>query len=525
MPPSIALRSARVPAVAVAPALGRLRRIPLAMVAAAAAVLALLAVCLPINHDEAQYVAPAVMAARLRPYIDFAYLQTPLQLYLTAPLAGLAQGWSFLALRLANAAMGAGVLALIYAAQRRLGAPRDRALLAAGLLLVAYPFEFAAAAARNDALPALLLAGAMLAGLAALEKQRRTWRLWSLAGLLLGAATSAKVSYVLPLGFVGLFLLWRTWRAGERLSSPIGFGLGGLLGMTPAGIAFLSAPGAFVWSVFTYAEDGATYWYRLIGEGSRLALANRVLEGAFHLAVGPALAVLIGVVLITFGKARERASPQVRYLQVLALAGLAAAFAPSPMQRQYVLPMLPPLFVLWGATDPLARAGPLARRILLALLALGVAVGLGRIGYVLGDAGLWLLKGRAPPALALSQDAHWIGASMRAAGRQGPIVTPSPHAVADSGEAIDARFASGGFPYRSGDLLTDAEQRRLHLASPRTLARFLDEAPPAAIVTGFEPLAGRSHRNIDDDFRAYARARGYRRLVGPDGQVELWIRA
>ena len=526
MPVSIAIRSARNPTVAGAPVRERTQWGTLALaLAAAAVVLALLPVCLPVNHDEAQYVAPALLAGHLRPYADFIYLQTPLQLYLTAPLAALAHGWSFLALRLANAGMALGVLALVYAAQRRRGVPRGRALAAAALLLACYPFQFAAAVARNDALPALLESGAMLAGIAALERERRAWPLWSLAGLLLGAAASAKVSYVLPLGAAGLFLLWRAWRARTGLLPVLSFGLAGLAGLAPAGLALLSAPGPFIWGVFTYAEAGAAFWYRLIGEGHRLALPVRVREGLFHLAVGPALAVLLGVAAAVV--VRERRTPAgvaERWLQVLALAGFLAAFAPSPMQRQYFVPMLAPLFVLWGLSDPVKTLGPMARRGLLALLAIGAAIGIGNAAYVLGKAGLGVLAGRPPPALELMADAHWIGRTLKAAGRQGTITTPSPHAVADSGQPIDPRFASGAFPYRSGDMLGEAELRRLHLVSPSTLARFLDEAPPAAIVTGYEPPSGRIHRNIDDDFRAYAHARAYRRLVSPDGQAELWMR-
>ncbi len=104
------------------------------------------------------------------------------------------------------------------------------------------------------------------------------------------------------------------------------------------------------------------------------------------------------------------------------------------------------------------------------------------------------------------------------------MVTPSPQAVVDSGAPLDVRFATGAFAYRSGDMLPEADLRRLHLASPGALVRLLDEAPPPAMVTGYEPPTGRFHRNVDDDFRAYGRARGYRRLVSPDGRAELWMR-
>ncbi len=490
----------------------------------AALVLAALAISMPVNHDEGQYVAPALLAGRLRPFADFMYLQTPLQLYLTAPLAGLAHGWCFLALRLANAAMAWGVLVLAYAAQRRLGVPRGRALATTALLLLAYPFEFAAAIARNDALPALLEAGALLAAVVAMEPARKAWPFWTLAGLLLGAAASAKLSYVLPLGATGLFLLWSAWRGSASLASLIGCGLGAVAGLLPIALAWLGAPEPFVWGVFTFAEAAAPYWYRLVGQGARLALPARAGEGLFHLAVGPALAVFVGVVAAAVARRGGPVSAAERFLQVLALAGLVAALAPSPMQRQYFLPMLPPLFVLWGLSDPLGTTGAVARKILLALVAIGAAVGIGRAGYVLAGAALGLAQGREPPALALTAEAHWIGRTLAAAGREGPVVTPSPQAVVDSGAPLDVRFATGAFAYRSGDMLAEPELRRLHLASPGALGRLLDEAPPAAMVTGYEPSTGRLHRNLDDDFRAYGRARGYRRLASPDGRAELWIR-
>ena len=493
---------------------------PLLWIAVAALVLAALAISLPVNHDEGQYVGPFALAGHTRPFADFTYLQTPLQLYLTGPLAALTRGWAFLALRLANAAMALGELALIFAIQRRLGTPCGRAMIACGLLLAAYPFEFSSAVARNDALPALLEAAAVLVAVVALERPRSAWRLWSLAGLALGAAASAKVSYALPAGGMGLYLLWSVWRGRASLADIVGFGVGGLAGLIPTAIALLAAPDNFIWGVLTYAGSAASYWHQSIGLSERLALPHRVAEGIFHLAVGPALPMLAGVAMASSGRAsRAEAAPQIRLLQTLAAMGLIAALAPSPMQRQYFAPVLVPLAVLWGALDPLG-----GRRWLKVLTLAGLAVGIARVGYVLGDAALGLAQGRPPPAIAITLEAHWIGRTLAASAASGPIVTPAPQAVLDSGRALDPRFVSGGFAYRSGDMLTDAELRRLHLTSPRTLARDLDAEPPAAIVTGYEPPAGRTHRNIDDDFRAYARARGYRRLVSPDGVAELWLR-
>ena len=491
---------------------------PAAALLLAAVVLGALALSLPVDHDEGQYVGPFALAGHLRAFADFTYLQTPLQLWLTAPLAALARGWALVTLRLANAAMALGELGLLYAAQRRLGVPRSRALVACGLLLAAYPFEFSSVVARNDVLPALLEAGALLAAIAALERPRRGWALWSLAGLMLGAAASAKVSYALPAAGMGVFLLWSAWKRRAVLVEVIGFGLGGLAGLVPSALGYLAAPDNFVWCVITYASQAAHDWYRSIGLGGRLWLPARAWEGAFHLAVGPALAMLAGVAVVS--APRGAARPAVRLLQALAVAGLLAAFLPSPMQRQYFAPMLVPLAVLWGVQDP-----PRGRRWLKALTLIGVAIGIGRIGYVLGGAVVAEANGRMPPALAITDEAHWIGRALAAAHAEGDLVTPSPQVVLDSGAALDPRFSSGAFAYRSGDMLDDAQLRRLHLTSPRTLARDLDARPPSAIVTGLEPLSGKTRRDIDDDFRAYARARGYALSRSPDGVAELWIRA
>lgn len=490
---------------------------PSLALAAAAVALAALAFSLPVDHDEGQYVGPFALAGHLRAFADFTYLQTPLQLWLTAPLAAVARGWALLALRLANAAMALGELGLIYAAQRRLGVPPRRALIACGLLLAAYPFEFSSVVARNDVLPALLEAGALLAGLGALERPRRGWPLWTLAGLMLGAAASAKVSYALPAAGMGGWLLWSAWKRRATLAEVVGCGLGGLVGLAPIALGYLAAPENFVWCVITYASQAAHYWYGAIGLGQRLWLPARAWEGAFHLAVGPALAMLAGVAVVS--AKREAARPAVRLLQALAVAGLLAAFLPSPMQRQYLAPMLVPVAVLWGVQDPLK-----GRRWLLVLTLAGVAVGAGRAGYVVGQAALGLAAGRAPAPVAVTQEAHWIGRTLAAAHAGADVITPSPQAMLDSGAALDPRFSSGAFAYRSGNMLDDGQLRRLHLASPRTLSRDLDARPPSAIVTGYEPLSGKTRRDIDDDFRAYARARGYVLLRSPDGAAELWIR-
>ncbi len=503
----------------------------LAVLAAATLFMVSLALVLPVDHDEGQYVAAASLAARgLRPYADFIYLQTPLQPFLTAPVARLARGETFIALRLVNALAGAGVLALVFLIQRRFGVGTRRAAAAAALLGACYIFQFGCGVARNDALPVLAEVLALAAALAACwDAPRGGWRamaLWLLAGLGLGAAVSLKVSYALPLAGAGLFVLAGVWRRTLAWPALPAFSLGAMAGVAPCLLALASSPDAYLFDTLGYHATAPRVWYAAIGQSHRLSPLAKIPDGLFALAVGPALEVLAVVVVLTvirFG-AGVKATPQRRLIEILALAGLAAALAPAPTQRQYFLPLLPFLFILWGLGEAgLPRPSPRRlSQVMTAAVAVGALIGAGRYAYLVGDSAVRLARRELPPVLQVTDQAHWIGGRMAAAGVRGDIVTPSPQAVADSGYPLDPRLAAGPFFYRTGDLVSDSQQRRLHAISPRSLAAFLDEVPPAAIVVGLEPRQG--GRSVDDDFRAYATAHGYRRQVSPTGPAELFTR-
>ncbi len=490
--------------------------------------LVILAMAMPINHDEGQYVAAEALTAASRPYADFVYLQTPLQLYLAAPLTQLMAGHAFIALRVFSALMGAGILGSVYAAQRLMGVDRGRAAFGAALMGACYIFQFSVSLARNDALPALLEALAMLAGLAALKDRRRALILWTAAGLCLGLAASAKISYAVLLAGGGLYVLWSAWRRQIGLGALLSFSAAAALGLLPCLLAAIPSPANFLFGVYTFAATAPVRWYRDIGLGWRLGLPMKLWESLLHLAIGPALGVLAGVGALAVQRWRAREHPRRdrRFVEVLALAGLVAALAPTPVQRQYFMPLLPPLFVLWGRIDAWdwVSLRPRLSRAVFVLTTLGAVVGAGRLLYVLCD-GLAreALRG-GPPALHLTAEAHWIGERLRAIHASGDIASLSPQVVLDSGYPIDPRFASGAFLYRSGDLLSAAQLRRLHAVSPHTLGAVLDEAPPVAIVTGYERPEGPAKRNLDDDLRAYAEAHGYAREADPAGRAELYIR-
>ena len=478
-----------------------------------AALLAGLSLVAPLNHDEGQYLAAAALAAEWRPYRDFLHLQTPLQIYLFAPLAAIAEDQVLMLLRFVTALCGAGTLAFVYLAQRRLGVSLKVALLCTLLLALSPPFLFGASVVRNDALPAMLEAAALLAGAAALRSAKGGWRLslWFLAGASLGLAASAKVSYLLPLAGLALFHLPRLLN--REVQEGLASAAGAMFGLLPILAARAAAPEAFDYGVFGYALQAPFDWYAETGAAHRLTLPNKLWDVGKIVALAPAGAALTFLAVRRW-KSRGKADEAETLLGLFVLAGLAAALLPTPTWPQYVVPLLPPLFVALGLE--LTRTPPraAARKLLIGAFLLSGLAGLAETANrLLGDSGM------APPAAA--REAQWIGGWMRASGAAGRIATLSPQMVLGSGFPLDRRFAAGPFFYRTGDGVPAEQQRRLHALSPATLAKFLDEAPPAAIVTGYE---GNSRgRDLDAPLRAYAKSRGYKAERSPVGRATLYL--
>ncbi|MEA3078860.1 MAG: hypothetical protein QOF05_268, partial [Sphingomonadales bacterium] len=208
----------------------------------AALTLWLLAIALvrPLSVDESQYVAATALVAEGQlPYRDFAYLQTPLQPFAFAPLQWLFAGHLLLAIRIANALLGSGIIILVYGAARRAGASERAALAAAAMLVTCESFAWCAGVARNDVLPAAL----MTLGLFVIAKGGTRPGMFG-AGLALGLAASTKISYAVPAATVFLAGVW-TRDVGERRLF-LSFAAGVAIGLLPTLVLAALAPRAFL---------------------------------------------------------------------------------------------------------------------------------------------------------------------------------------------------------------------------------------------------------------------------------------
>lgn len=408
---------------------------------AAAALLLLFVACAllrPIDHDESQYVAAAVLTANgFLPYRDYAYLQTPLQPFALAPVAWAAGAWTWPALRLVNALLGAGAVLLVLRAARAGGATRNGALAAAALFASCDILLFSAGTARNDALPAALLAGGIALAMRDAPGRGRA----AATGLLFAAAAAAKISYALPAAAYGVWTLFHPARR------PGWVALGALPPALLVAACWWGSPAGFAFGVFGFPARAPAEYYA--ARPWKLSLAAKLVDAAKFLALGPALLALVATVRAWRNGVRHP------LLALLTAAGLVAALLPFPTWRQYLLPALPPLFValalIWRAAPP----GPVMR------VAAAVFAAAGLLPSALALAGAVT----AVPMARAMHDSAAIAAVLDAHHVPGPVATLSPQFLPATGRLPAADFATGPFYFRSRHLLPEYAERRLHLVS------------------------------------------------------------
>jgi hypothetical protein len=442
-----------------------LERRLVALFVSAALLLGISLLTRPINHDEGQYVGAIALMRSGLPYRDFAYLQTPLQPLLLAPLSFLSAGWLLVGARAANALFGLLSLALLLFGLRGL-TPRWAAIAVVVALACTDVFLFGCSVARNDALPMMLLSAAV-----ALLLQPGTLgkRSYLTAGLLLGLAASAKISFALPAAGAGLFLAVQGREAGWR---PIlWFTAGGIAGLLPTAVMAMLAPEQFYFSVFTYSLEAPQQWRASVGQAKLLTPSGKLHDLLKYSLYGSILpGILVGVL------DRRRVS-QLLLLDCMIVGGLITAYLPDPAFRQYLVPLLPPLFARLGIT--LGHLPPKFRSVtLLCLGALSIA-GLSTTAANIRDSG------------RLGSDlvrAVGIGSAVADLSRGGLVASLAPELVAGSNVQLDRRFVTGPFLFRTEGALA-REALRLGYSPNWQRVQLLRKHSPSAIVLGTEAEA------------------------------------
>lgn len=485
----------------------------------------------PFNHDETQYYAANAVGSRAAPYREFAYLQTPLGLYVGRWLLALTPGYALLSGRIIQALAGVAIAVIVWKTALRILPRRAEALRSALLMMSCFPFLFCVTVYRNDVLPCLLEVMAMASLLRMIDSEGRVPRVAiALSGLLIALAGAAKINFLL-LG--GAPLIWLAmqegvpWRRKAVDLAVLATGAG--LGLCVIAYPLLHDPDAFMWQVVTFNGLAPGYWLPLIGEGVRLTIAGRSFDAIVILLEGPMLCALALIAL--YGRWQpdgEGSAPATSAVQMRAVTrlvtlflvfALGAAIIPIPSWKQYFIVILPPLFLRLGFV--MCALEGRVRKVVIGALGIFALAGVSIMVVRL----VGTLSHPEKSIVTHWQESRWIGETLRAKGVRGEIATLSPHLTIDSGYTPDLRFTAGPFIFRWADPARIEQIKAVGAVTSLNVDAAFAKRPPAAIVTGYEKGDGKHQASdLDRHLSDYATRQGYQAVASPFGAATLYVR-
>lgn len=485
-----------------------------------------------LRRDEFMFVPPAVLLQDHALYGDLFYNHVPYSawlfrgMHLLLPWMGLlavCRLTIFLAWLLLLGSAGWIGWRLTRSASMALFGPVS--LISAEVLL-----GQAGMAATNNLLPlpfALLGLGLLAISLA--ERDLSFGRL-VVAGIMLSVAAGMKASAIafIPAVAIGCFLLPRRLPIAERarrLALPVA--LGGVIGALPLLWLAVTQTDLFFAHIAAYhAGPHIAYWQDnaasepglALGTGARLMLAWSVWM------VGAPLLALFVTALFWVVMRKDPAHPDESSSALLIVTASVAtavllAFVPTPGFPQYYIgPLvgLPLLSALcWRAISADAKRG-LATVVTVAM-ALMLVIALPRLALGLND----LRHPDKFTAAKMQRGADQLRRTLDEAGVTGPVATFSPLYPLSAGLPIYPEFSAGPFAYRIAPY-TEPELRLFYsMAGKDDLPALFGTTPPAAILTGFDPV-------LEAPLEEYARGNGFTEMALPEisdryGTATVWL--
>lgn len=385
-------------------------------------------------------------------------------------------------------------------------------------------------AATNNLLPLPFILIGLALFAAGHVSGRSPFGSYFLAGLSLSVAAGMKASAiaVIPAIAVACFLLPRAATLPEcaRLTA-LPVALGGLLGALPLFWLALTEPTFFDHLLRYHSGPHIAFWQANAASEPGLAMdlpAKLQLAQTVWLSGGAILALFVAAMAWVAGPAGSgdsaRAAQAAWAVGAATLTAAALAFVPTPAFPQYFIPPLAGLPVL--AALAMRRLSPSARRIALralpAAIILMLAVALPRLATGLAEL-------RHPERLTPARLGDGAAALARLiapnGAASGPVATLSPLYPLQAGLPVYPEFAAGPFAWRVADHVTPELRASYVMAGPQDLPQLFAHRPPAAILTGFEPM-------LEAPLEAWARAHGYQPRPIPEitdryGTGILWL--
>jgi hypothetical protein len=459
----------------------------------------------PLNHDEHQFVAPAVLLLRdgLLPYRDNPVFHTPDLVFIFAGVFAMTS-YLLLAARCFNVLCAILLLVLIFAvaahAFRHLG--EKRWLIALGFFLLLglnRGFDFTAGRAWNHDLAVLSAIAAFLAFVRTQECTRPM--IWTAAcGAFVGLALGTRLSFAPLVAPFAVATLLFPIQGRSRLFSLTIYGTGLALALLPIALLVLQAPSSFLFDNFTY-NGVINRLYRESTVPHEIAFLNKLGFPFEEVLKSPSdLAIVIGFIYFALrpwwraGWRQWRANPELTTLLLILPFLFIGSWAPTPSYRQYYYPFVP--FLLLGNIYGLARERTF------------------RVGWIVAAVATESFIATIlalPPGTITRRPTNWPVFAAHEEGLEierllphGRILTLAPVFPLEGGLEIYPAFATGPFAWRTARFINAQHRARFGFIAPVDLAAFLNKQPPDAIFTGSE------HADLEEPIKRYAWTHHYR---------------
>ncbi|MEO7932156.1 MAG: hypothetical protein ABIT76_03255 [Chthoniobacterales bacterium] len=464
---------------------------------------------LGLNHDEHQFIAPAVLWARegLLPYRDVPLFHQPYLIALDAVAVKHAAS-PLLAARLISGAAAFLTALLLFGCawlatrEKPIGLRLVSAISIVTLWLTSHLFLVASGRTWNHDLPSLLAISAL--AILLFSETPRHWH-WLAAGLLAGLATGSRLTFAPFAGLLPLTaLLWGNVPLRTRFFHLTLSAIGVALALLPSLWFYLQSPEGYLFGNFQFPRLPL-----LEADNSRILKTItpwRKMRFFFKEVVASNLPLALAFIGLAVGSLHQsRMQLPWRWI-VPSLALVAGAFAPSRYEMQHFY-IVAPLAALLAAQLLQATSTRLIYG-LLAVAAISVVMG-GKVFLRAGE-------------VCHPQDwdvtrIHDRALDLRARVPKGKILTLTPIVVVESGLSIYPPLATGIFGWKFAHLVPPPRRERLGLLAPADLDSYLASEPPAAILTDGEEA------KLEKPLISYAARLGYRpeRL---DDATTLWLR-
>ena len=493
-----------------------------------------------INHDSEQYVFAAYLMESLNIYQDFVYLHPPYFPVLLSSIFYFIDGEYFLYARLCVFVFSFATVFVVLAMTRRITGDLSIATAFAVIVSLSPIFLWASQQARNDMTACFFCVLAIWLIFEALSANKFGKVLFFLGGFCVAISVGTKITYAFVPVIVVVYVLIR---AGGTLSENIRTAtvplvLGGGASSIPIIYFAVRAWDNFLFEVYQFHLAAPHDWYDRNGLREMLNRFKEAIVVKNFLFSDVLLICFVFIFFVMLVVLREKNfhtfvrdfNDKHGFLFVLLfVVGLPFCMIPLPSYEPYFLPMIP-LIVLCTSVFYATSGAVLADTRGQLVLALTVVVALNGLPALARDA--WRgVDGDRRMTTRVHRTATEIRNALESRGIVGKVATLSPIRVIDAGVPVYREFASGPFLFRSGNLYSPEKLHALHALSPETLDEFLDNDPPAAILTGFEqagfgPRPGSKFTiAADAPLEAYAATRGYEEVKGDfEGKGRLFVR-